>query len=239
VEDGKTDSGQLAVLRPPVASILAFDRAVCDEVAARVRALRPNWTDRAEGEERFYTLGRSCYLDLVRPEDTESYLKEAATANEMLWDMFAQEYLCLRDRLSALLGLTCQYDNRLALPGFHIWIRPAWSSRHFDQQYVLLVRAGLYSEPFNVGSFTVALCVPDSAYHLKIWDVQYDPLTSPNDPDARVEPRLVKYSRGYIYAHSGHYMHQVVSPRNEGQESERICIQGHFLIQGSTAFLYW
>jgi len=228
-----------AGLRPPVASILAFDHAVCDKVVAGVHALRGQWIDRAEGEERFYTLGRCCYLDLVEPKSAENYLQEASGSNKILRDAFAPEYDLLRDRLSTLLGLPCRYDERLALPGFHIWIRPAFSSRHYDQQYVLLVRAGLYKSPFDVGSFTVALSVPDSAYHLKIWDIEYNPVAAAADEPDQIAPRLLHYTRGHVYAHSGHFLHQVSSPDEGECEFERICIQGHYLIKEATAFLYW
>ena len=165
--------------------------------------LRPEWVSRSDGACEFYTLGRCCYLDLS-PSNADQYLTAATRSNASLWREFEYEYEVLRNRLMDLLGLECRFDRRLALPGFHIWLGDAvptdvGASPHYDLQYQLLVQAGLYDSPFSVGSFTVPVSLPDSPYHIKFWDIEYDPRL-PLDLGQGVKGTTVKYTPGRVYA---------------------------------------
>src|SRR5688572_18170393 len=121
--------------------IPVLDAAEVARVHADVHAARPHWT-RRDPVHPFFTLGAASYLD-ARKGQFAHYQALARAGNPALAETFGWVHEKLRRAVSAVVGSEARYDDRLALPGFHVHLRdPAQvippASIHFDLQFELI-----------------------------------------------------------------------------------------------------
>src|SRR5690349_14764890 len=92
----------------------------CKTVVSTLHALKELWTERNPFAP-FYTLGAPSYLD-ARSENGVKYYQRVEQDNPVLRKHFAWLYECLSNVLSAHLHAQVGYDDRLGLPGFHLFL---------------------------------------------------------------------------------------------------------------------
>jgi hypothetical protein len=221
----------------------------CKTVRELVHARREHWISRSP-EGPFFTLGASAYLDGGPPPAGLQYHLKAERLNRVLREGLPWLYDRLADRLSAEIGEPAGYSHRLALPGFHIFLRhPAFElslfSIHVDLPYVKIRWPA--ADPIDTTkplSFTCAISIPRSGSGLKIWDIHHEEFTpaSKQDKQRLVDTReqsLHRYQPGHMVLHSGHLVHQIAPFNTDDPADERITLQGHAIRTRSGWKLYF
>ena len=225
--------------------------AGCAAVWETVLQCRAEWAERGPG---FFTLGVNSYQDAVgdavRPGGT--YARKAATSNTLLASRFEAVVEAVRRALAAVSGLETWFAPDLALPGFHIFRKPALSpiggQVHVDLQYRGLVSGGFQVRNADaVMSFTLPVVLPRSGGGLNLWErslrtpLQRRAGERPNDVvDWPSLPHVYfPYGIGELYVHSGHHYHQIAGTPSSTGEDWRVTLQGHGYIRRGSLFLYW
>lgn len=112
----------------------------CESVHDWVDQQRPRW-ERRHPRLSFFTLGAVSHLDAENGR-AEFYQAKARELNGFLWDGLAWLYRRFADTLGRTFDVPFFYDDFLALPGFHIFLDPAFScsgaGRHFDLEHQLI-----------------------------------------------------------------------------------------------------
>lgn len=238
----------------------------CTQVRERLDGLRDLWIQR-HPVVPFYTLGASNYFDIAYNPELP-YYRMARETNPILRREFGWMYDTLAARLQHEFGLPVEYPEKLALPGFHIFLAheglrnpralmhrewfqkkddPAVMSSpiHCDTPQFVINWSGIrdvsLSQPFSV---TLALGLPASGAGMYVWNLQMD--ETREMPDAEVfnllqsrERWLHEYQLGRFCLHSGLRYHQI-APIPEVQPGDvRITLQGHGIIGRNSTKLYW
>lgn len=221
----------------------------CLKIEEQIFSLKPFWINRLKEKGLpFYTLGQASYLD--RPESKNSeYYRKAQKQNIFLQNEFKSLYDHLLEVLREKLGKPAVYEERLALPGFHIFLyhqaftKPL-ASKHFDLQHYQHQWPYKEVDDKNPISFTLAITLPEKGGGLNYWDITFDEKEDWNqvlieslssDSPMHFHP----YKRGEIALHKGLYLHQI-APASEMKESDkRITLQGHALFCDGKWRVYW
>ena len=242
-----TDDDSLPLTRVAFRDFL--DATECAETVTRIIALQQNWTRRSEFG--FYTLGTAAYLDGVGAHD--AYLKKAEATNPRLAETFGDLYAALLGFLEYVLGEPVGYDERLALPGFHIFrfsgqqLAPddAVAERaHFDLQFLNAVPE---STPEATISFTLPLEQPSEGAGMAVWDYRYQDAVAHNlpGPDFAADHPFerVCYQTGRMVLHDGFILHAilhtVVGAPAPAPVGRRITLQGHGVRRNGQWTIYW
>ncbi len=212
----------------------------CDEVAARVIGARAAWRERRPFRVQnhvFHTLGAATYLD---PPDI--YAAHAVAANSVLKDAFGDVLARVIDAISARLDVPVRLDDRLALPGFHIFRGNAAAPTglrfggtiHVDTPHERH-RFGFAVE--NTLSFTLPIALPATGAGMFWWhDVPPALTDAAATPYAMAQPafdwfdankRAIGYMPGQMVLHDGTTVHQLANDRPTGDDEWRITLQGH------------
>jgi hypothetical protein len=221
-------------------------RRIVDDVHAE----RARWTTRyPETEFEFSTLGAASYLDASYGQ-FETYQALARTLNPVLRARFDWLLERLRCAVAAAVAGPVRYDDRLALPGFHIFLyRPEQRSRaslHYDLQYELIdwTRIGTPDTASQL-SLTLALALPASGGGLLVWNInRLEILRLPED-ERRAHMRANRFATHHTYAigslalHSGHQLHQIAPTTDPQPGDQRITLQAHTLRVDDEWILYW
>ncbi|QNA82757.1 hypothetical protein G4G27_01080 [Sphingomonas sp. So64.6b] len=238
-----------------IAATGLLDTNGCRSVVERVVGNRDNWIDRSpRGDATFFTLGRASYLDACPPDaDPQStYYGKIDAANGELIAMFGDLYASLLDRLAAELQGEVVLADRLAIPGFHIFLGrgilgAGKSGRHFDIQYERLrfPPGPVEDDPI---SFTLALELPTEGSGLDLWDVTVEDfdrafkagrVATLDDMARRRILAYHPYSVGQLLIHRGLWLHRISSPGTIHGDDRRITLQGHGLRIAGRWILYW
>ena len=115
----------------------------CEETVTKLQSLRDHWLDRSTDRmATFFTLGRASYLDVcLTGKDQElNYYQAVRKSNELLLSHFSDLYSRLLESLYSELADPVTYTDKLARPGFHVFLGSAISAAgqaraHFDVQY--------------------------------------------------------------------------------------------------------
>ena len=221
----------------------------CARVCDRVYALRAHWTRRHESRP-FFTLGTASYLDATGGRFVD-YSAAAQRGNALLAAEFDWMYQRLDAALSAAGFAPIVTDERLARPGFHIFLgdnvpHAASASKHYDLQYEHIdwspyARVDLQS-PL---SFTLTVRLPEGGSGLFVWHVDVHAVQQ-LPPDARRavlhEHRHATYhpyEAGKMVLHNGHYLHQIARLSTLMPGDARITIQGHAVSTDRGWVVYW
>jgi hypothetical protein len=232
--------------RIPVLTPEEAQRAVED-----VHASRAHWTVRNAGTEvEFHTLGAASYLDAAGRQ-FDRYQASARRSNPVLTERFGWLHERLRAALASAMATPVRFDDRLARPGFHIYLydaaRPAQqASVHFDLQYELIdwARFGTPDDDAPL-SLTLALALPRSGGGLLVWNlnrgelVRMDEATRTAHMRVNRQATLHAYTVGAVALHSGHQLHQIAPTPDPQPGDERITMQAHARRVDGEWILYW
>jgi len=231
-----------------------LDDQECAEVVQTLFSLREHWTRRGLD---FFTLGVNSYQDhFPSPDPGSTYFDASRLTNLLLKQHFG--WLLDRVRLHIEEELQCrsQFDDSLALPGFHIFLHEGIpvknsASVHFDQQYEAFA-GRLYdpdadAEPQTV-SFTLPLELPANGGGLNYWPFSVAALESKtadaeadDSPDLglRTRGRFYPYTIGHVVLHSGKILHQIAGVTPILATDRRVTLQGHGILREGVVWLYW
>jgi hypothetical protein len=216
----------------------------CADTLSRVNRLWDRWTMR--GGYDFCTLGAASYLDAAESRDT--YLAAAARTNPILSDVFGDIYSGLRVFLQDVLGDPVSYDERLALPGFHIFQfdgsevadEMLAERAHFDLQFLLAVPQWT---PEATLSFTLPLGLPSGGGSLAVWPVRHEEILGYDQPvrDIAAQSRceIIDYEIGRMVLHDGFLLHAIGAPAHSTPYGQRITLQGHGVRRQGRWTIYW
>jgi hypothetical protein len=228
--------------------VLAQDE--CEELAARIEALRPQWCHRQDG---FATIGVATYLDVIcskTPE--ESYYRRLATWNAFILREFPDTLERVKMTLAAFLGAQARFESAVALPGFHIFegrgVATSFApNAHFDLQHRYL-RWPFALTGTDVISFTLAVKLPRLGGALDVWNVQEEDFARLQRMGRRVtmeklmwiKPRKRhEYAVGRMAVQMRPIMHCISTVPERFPGDQRITFQGHGVRDGATWVLYW
>jgi hypothetical protein len=221
-----------------------LDASKCAETLRRVNRLWDRWTMR--GDYCFYTLGAASYLDAAESRDT--YLAAAAQTNPILCDVFDDLYRGLRVFLQDALDEPVTYDERLALPGFHIFqfdgsevADDLLAERaHFDLQFLL---ANPEWTPETTLSFTLPLGLPSGGGSLAVWPIRHEEIIHCDLPAQEIAAQnrceVVDYEIGRMVLHDGFLLHAIGAPSVSTPYGQRITLQGHGVRRQGRWTIYW
>jgi hypothetical protein len=220
----------------------------CSCACQEIVRLSGDWELRSE-EHSFYTLGAASYLDATEGRFSQ-YQEKSHSLNLLLYQRFGWLYQRVADAVSAAVGTPCHYDQRLALPGFHIFLGNAPSrivaSRHWDLQSKHI--RWLSQEEVNCArqiSFTLALILPESGSGLHIWNIRESIITGlsleerRNYMEQNKKPEYHPYKGGHLVIHDGAFLHQIAQRGRLQSSDRRITMQGHGISGEAGYILYW
>lgn len=233
--------------------ILADEALVSPEEAAQVcagiHAERANWTPR-NPTYPFFTLGAAAYLDGPRVGFAK-YQQEARRLNPVLTGRFGFVHDRLRAAVSRLVGSQARYDDRVALPGFHVFLsepsapQPV-ASMHYDMQYQQIDWRGWGTPDRDKQlSLTVTFALPASGGGLLVWNINRLAIEKMGDAQRRAHAAANRnatyhpYTVGHLVAHSGHQLHQIATTRDLQRSDQRITMQAHALPVDGQWLIYW
>ena len=230
-------------------AVLTADEA--RSVAAEVHQQHAQWTMRNAGTEfQFHTLGAASYLDAASGQFA-GYQALAQQMNPVLTARFGWLHSRLRDAVASAVGAPVRFDDRLALPGFHIYLyHPERTSKkasvHFDLQYELVDWSRFGTPDLDSPlSMTLALALPRSGGGLLVWNINRREVTRMDEHDRAAHMRanraatLHSYTIGSMAIHSGHQLHQIAPTPDPQPGDERITMQAHALRVDGDWIVYW
>ncbi|HEV3000644.1 MAG TPA: hypothetical protein VGW75_07885 [Solirubrobacteraceae bacterium] len=226
------------------------------EVESTLRELRSEWVPRSKGpsgEDAFFTLACSTYLDVCYSQEPErDYYARYEAGNAVLREHFGDLLERTRALLAETLGEPVEYAPHLALPGFHVWtsdLLPGTRSSppHFDSQYQAL-RWPEAQRADGAISFTLPIAVPSSGSGLDTWNLEpadYERMARRGLTDHfdRFKDRKVmtsyRYEPGRLVLQHGLVLHRISGSGEGGPDDRRVTFQGHGLRIDGTWRLYW
>lgn len=229
----------------------------CAEIAQQVNGLQDRWTRRS-GNIEYFTLGTASYLDgaifsLRRNKSRDDYLAAAAATNSILSIEFGELYNDLLAFLKDQLQEPVNYDEHLALPGFHIFefdgaqleVGDPAERAHFDMQFARAIPGAI---PEATISFTLPLKQPSGGAGLAIWPLRREVVLQQRRNGARQSMRTfarqnpcerVKYTIGQMIMFDGFLLHAIDSPQVSAPQGQRITLQGHGIRNDGRWTIYW
>lgn len=219
----------------------------CSKTKEIVHFLKKNWTNRAGGFLPFYTLGAASYLDIQK--DDQYYLQKAQEYNPLLKSHFPLMYERLLEVISNEIGKPVQFDEKLGMPGFHIFLankafEKPLASTHFDLQFEKIKWDYDEVDFDHPISFTAAISLPQVGGGMFYWDIYYNEVkglshSALEDLKAKKEKRYLPYQIGKLVFHDGLILHQIAPVEKVDPSDERISLQGHGIVCDGVMHLYW
>jgi hypothetical protein len=232
-----------------VARVELLDRAELSAVRNAIHALRPRWTRRHETVS-FFTLGAASYLD-AREGGFAAYQEQARQTNPILIEHFGWLLDRVRATVSAHVHAGVRYDERLARPGFHVYLFDEGPptdapSVHYDLQYELIdwSRIGA-ADPSSQLSLTLTIALPAAGGGLLVWNInrleldRMSPAERQAHSAANRAATFLPYTPGHLVIHSGHQLHQIAAIDDRRPGDERITLQAHALRVDGEWTMYW
>ena len=233
--------------------LLADARLVTAEeaegVVSEILAERAHWVRRHDTYPVF-TFGAAAYLDGPRL-GFAGYQREAQRMNPLLAARFGWLHDRLRARVSEVVGAPAHYDERVALPGFHVYLSdPAQTqpvaSMHYDMQYDQIDWTG-WGTPDRTQqlSLTLSLELPASGGGLLVWNInrlaieRMDDETRKAHMAANRDALFHPYTLGHLAVHTGHQLHQIAPTKDVQATDRRITMQAHALPVDGRWLIYW
>lgn len=223
-----------------------------EEAAGVVDALfeeRARWTPR-HGDYPIFTMGRASYLDGAKL-GFAAFQDAALALNPVLHARFGWLHERLRQAVSTIVGGEARFDDRLSLPGFHIYlsdparIQPV-ASVHFDMQFEHVDWRGIgVVDRDRQLSLTVAIELPASGGGLLVWKVNrleietMTPEVRRAHMAANRQAAYHAYTVGNLVVHSGHQLHQIAKTKDVQATDRRITMQSHASPVDGQWVIYW
>lgn len=237
-----------AAKRAEITTLPLLDHWECLVARSLVYSLRPLWQQTIPDAPAFL-LGAASYVDATDPG--HAYTDKVDALRPALMNTFGALYERLAEVLTSYLHAPVAYVERLAPPGFHIFL----SDPRFET-LAAPVHADLQFEPHLATfdgvvdtkrplSFTLPIALPRSGAGMNYWDAH----VSDNRQQSRAEldaavssltpPHYHAYTLGHLAVHSGLFFHQIAPARHLVAGDERITLQGHGLKHDGVWCLYW
>jgi len=234
---------------------MIFTAEECNDLKRSIHILRPDWNERElvleHGgkvfHEKSYSLGINSYVE--GREDTRRYREKAQKSNQLLRAHFGWLYDRLLKKVSSVVGTNTVYDERFALPGFHIFLASKTfelpvAPIHFDVHHLLLDWSGLDVSFDDTLSFTASISLPQGGAGLNLWDLTSQEIEGKNWNEilelvGQRPMTFLPYTTGGIVIHSGKIIHQIASWKEAREGEERITLQGQGIRCKDSYLLYW
>lgn len=231
-----------------IRTIPLLSQEECEGIWAKLKSLRPLWTERGRGVVPFYTLGAACYLD--HPERKKSpYRNIEVEINPVLKLHFSSLLERVRNAFEEATNKKASFEHLHALPGFHIFlyhplfIKPQ-AHLHFDLQQLQVKWPYKEVDKAHPLSFTLPITLPRCGSGLNYWDISW--FENRNRPEMEIEAlakstpmRFLPYNVGTMVIHSGQFLHQIAPCPGMTEEDTRVTLQGHALYCDGAWRLYW
>jgi hypothetical protein len=221
-----------------------------ESIADTLDNLHSEWTRRAPEPMPIYTMGAATYLDARH--NSATYKKSARQKNGILQEHFDWLYSRLIEKISVQFG-PAVLEPELALPGFHIFgehrgrplppllcrfLENTPASVHIDTPYKNhLVHWLKYSEFDFLHPLSITVCIelPQHGAGLNMWDRLksevffhgHRVIDEKFDRGQLPHPTYHPYTSGWMYASSGHQVHQIAPSKNFLPQDRRITLQMH------------
>lgn len=218
----------------------------CLNIRSEVYELKDFWIQR-HPLLPFYTLGLASPYDVLN--DKQGYYNNVKYYNSILRDRFGWLYERLADSLSNHLQTSTSYPDRLALPGFHIFLphkafEQPMGAVHCDKSYMFHWQPSAGIDFNNPISFTLAIALPKFGAGMSVWNLPYKDAKGLNHSEIEQlaldkKKRFHPYKVGRLVLHSGHMVHQIAPGKNLQLDDARITLQGHGLLCWGTWQLHW
>ncbi|MFI1366597.1 hypothetical protein [Streptomyces griseochromogenes] len=236
-------------LEPLVVDVDVLDEQGCVEVGDRLETLRPHWLIRGIGCS---TLGLATYLDVMASDDPEeTYFGRLARHNRMIREHFGALLDRVAEVLAGLLRMPVRYDERVALPGFHVFegdgiaVEPR-PSQHFDLQHRVLRWPFPIAPVEQAVSFTLPVALPRRGGALDVWDIteaemlRLERLGRSFETIDRTTPaRRHEYRVGRMAVQLTPVLHRIAAISERFPADRRITLQGHGIRDADGWVLYW
>ncbi len=239
----------MPTLQESIQQVAVLNAAEAERAWRTVHELREHWVPR-RGEIPFYTLGAASYLDAANGHFA-AYQERARHTNPLLAEHFGWLLDRLAEAFSRLVNWPVFYSDRLALPGFHVFLsHPSFateaSSIHHDLQYQSIDWSEIgVIDPTQQRSLTLSVRLPASGAGLRIWDLDVLEMAKMSEEQQRAwgaahrKPIYVPYQVGTLLIHGGHRLHQIAPIKDQRPEDERVTLQAHALPAGDRWVMYW
>jgi hypothetical protein len=233
-----------------VIDLFVLSEQEAQSVAGEVRAIEARWLKRGDG---FATIGVATYLDVMCSDDAQGrYYARIAENNRLIQAHFGWLIERVRTTIETHFDLPTVIDERVALPGFHIFHGCGITlfdhdSQHFDLQFRSL-RWPFDATPSPVVSFTLTIELPAAGGGLDYWNFVEDDLVRMQQlgrkPDMALIGRTKPYMRhpyrvGYMAVQVAPVMHRIAAIPSTTAGDHRITLQGHTIHNGGELVLYW
>jgi hypothetical protein len=236
-------------------SIGMLTETQCENAYTRICELQDDWIPRGGANSAFFTFGAATYLDVTYPEKAgANYHEKVHRYNPLLRQHFDWLYEILSKVLEEHLGASVDCEESFALPGFHIWLSHALSTKpvtsiHFDLQYQSLAWQNADNIDFTkLISFTLPIRLPVRGGGLNMWNITYPEfvqarrqgtIQSVQDFASSTEYQYYPYTVGHLVIHSGYSLHQIAPAAEVYETDRRITLQGHGLWVAGQWRIYW
>ncbi|MDH7975197.1 hypothetical protein QH494_23685 [Sphingomonas sp. AR_OL41] len=233
-----------------VIDLFALSEEEARAVANAVRAIEDRWLRRGAG---FATIGVATYLDVMCSDDAERhYYARIAESNRLIQEHFGWLIERVRATIETHFERPTVIDERVALPGFHIFhgcgiTLVDHDSQHFDLQFRSL-RWPFAATPSEVVSFTLAIELPAAGGGLDYWNFTEDDLARVQRLGRSTDMALIgrtkphmrhPYRIGYMTVQVAPVMHRIAAIPSTSPGDHRITLQGHSMRRGEELVLYW
>ena len=225
-----------------------LDAEECSRVRDIIMGLQEHWVNRASGFLPFYTLGAASYLDTTST-DQEAYYQAAMRDNPILESHFPMLYEMLCEKLAEITGFPTHFADKMALPGFHIFLYNKtfeYPVAHtlFDLQFQSLKWEYEKVDLEHPISFTCPIVMPKTGSGLNYWEITRDETKHLSDGELEnlrrsKETLYFPYKQGNLIFHEGLVLHQIAPSKDLQEDDERITLQGHGIVCDGVLCLYW
>lgn len=232
-----------------VADLQVFTERECHDIWERVLRLREHWQQR-HATAPFFTLGAAAYLDGDHQE-AKTYFAQVDRTRALLASHFPRELELLRTTLSQALQDDCVFDDRVGLPGFHIYLAdPIFQQRmgtiHIDLQFENIPWRDIGEADFSEQySLTLSLRLPRSGGGLKYWEIDGRKIRGASAEQRsallaeKPQAKLHAYKTGHLAMHSGFLFHQIAPISTLESDDVRCTLQAHALRVDGRWLVYW
>ncbi|MGW1752398.1 hypothetical protein ACWCRD_43755 [Streptomyces sp. NPDC002092] len=232
-----------------VVDVDVLDEQGCAEVGGRLEELRAYWLPRGVGCSTF---GLATYLDVLASESPEeTYFGRLEPHNQLIREHFGDLLGRVAEVLAELLKTPTRYDERVALPGFHVFegegiaVSPR-PSQHFDLQHRALRWPFPIAPVEQAVSFTLPLALPRRGGALDVWDIteadmlRLERLGQRFETIDRARPaRRHEYQVGRMAVQLTPVLHRIAAIPERHPGDRRITLQGHGIRDADGWVLYW
>jgi len=220
----------------------------CNRLQTAIHDVKHEWLNRSGGQHPFFTLGAAIYLD--SKDDNEHYEALAKQKNRFLHQHFSDLYCKLKAILEEELKAPVAYEERLALPGFHIFLfdklfEQPLANIHFDDQFAQVDWSAYQEIDINHPiSFTASISLPENGGGLNWWDLRPKDLSGLSEEKRiakiqEAEQHYFAYKKGQLLLHDGLILHQIAPANKMVYGDERITLQGHGVFVDGIWRIYW